>query len=217
MHELPTHIPVEAPANPAPVVIDSGRNRRVALMAAGGFVFMLGMSFASVPLYDLFCRVTGYGGTTQVATKAPDRVTDRVFTVRFDANVAAGLGWRFEPEASEITLRAGEVKTVGYRVRNIQSQASTGIASFNVTPEQTGMYFNKIACFCFTEQTLQPGETRAEEVVFFIDPAMSEDKTLDSIQTITLSYTFFPVKTNPRPLADGGSYISPPAQAPVRQ
>jgi len=202
MQELHAPSPAEAPASPAPIVIDSGRNRRVALMATGGFVFMLGMSFASVPLYDLFCRVTGYGGTTQVAT---------------NANVAAGLGWRFEPETSEITLRAGEVKTVGYRVRNISAQASTGIASFNVTPEQTGMYFNKIACFCFTEQTLQPGETRAEEVVFFIDPAMSEDKTLDSIQTITLSYTFFPVKTNPRPLADGGSYISPPAQAPVRQ
>jgi cytochrome c oxidase assembly protein subunit 11 len=204
-------------AQPAPVTIHAGKNRRVAFITFGGFLFMLGMSFASVPLYDLFCRVTGYGGTTQVATKAPDMVTNRVFTIRFDANVAAGLGWRFEPEAGEITIRAGEVKTVGYRVRNLKPEASTGIASYNVTPEQTGMYFNKIACFCFTEQTLQPGETRAEEVVFFIDPAISQDKSLDHIQTITLSYTFFPVKTSQRPLADGGSLVSPPAQSPVRQ
>jgi len=186
------------------VLPDSRRNWRVAGLAFGGALFMLGLSFAAVPLYDLFCRTTGYGGTTQVAAKAPERVSERVFTVRLDANVASGLGWRFEPEVESITLRAGEVKTVGFRVRNIRNEASTGIASYNVTPEQSGLYFNKIACFCFNELTLKPGEVRAEEVVFFIDPDMSKDKTLDFIETITLSYTFFPAKPASRPLADAG-------------
>lgn len=203
-----THSPL-----PAPVVIDPRRNRRVAAYVAAGFFVMLGASFAAVPLYDLFCRTTGYGGTPMVASKAPDKITDRVFTIRFDANVAAGLGWKFEPEQSEITIRAGEVKTVGYTLRNPRAESSTGIASFNVTPEQTGAYFNKIACFCFSEQTLKPGESRSEEVVFFIDPEISKEKTLDSIHTITLSYTFFPAKSGGKPLADAGQLTG--AQAPV--
>lgn len=191
-------------AEPDPVVIDPARNRRVAGIVVGTVLFMLGASYAAVPLYDLFCRTTGFGGTPMVASRAPDMVGERVFTVRFDANVAPGLGWRFEPEVSSVTLRVGEVKTVGYRVVNTRDVPTTGIASFNVTPEQTGAFFNKIACFCFTEQTLAPGEARMEEVVFFIDPAISQEAELASIEQITLSYTFFPAKNAVKPLASAG-------------
>jgi len=191
-------------AAPAPVVIDPARNRRVASYVVAGFFVMLGASYAAVPLYDLFCRTTGYGGTPMVASRAPDRISDREFVIRFDANVAAGLGWRFEPEVGEIRIRAGEVKTVGYTLRNLRAEPTVGIASYNVTPEQTGGYFNKIACFCFTEQTLAAGEARTEEVVFFVDPDIAKDKELENIKTITLSYTFFPAKSGAKPLADAG-------------
>jgi cytochrome c oxidase assembly protein subunit 11 len=200
---------------PQPVVIDPRRNLRVAGLALGGTLFMLGMSFAAVPLYDMFCRVTGFGGTTQVATKAPDRVEDRLFTVRFDANVAAGLGWRFEPEVTEITIRAGEVKTVGYSVRNLRSETSTAVASYNVTPDRMGPWFNKLACFCFTDITLKPGESRSEEVVFFIDPAIVKEKELEGLHSVTLSYTFFPSKNPAKPVADAGA--SSAASAKMQQ
>lgn len=198
---------------PPPVVIDEARNRRVAAYVVLTFCVMLGASFAAVPLYDLFCRMTGFGGTTMVATKAPDTISNRVFKIRFDANVAAGLNWRFEPETTEITIRAGEVKTVGYTLRNRGDVPTTGIASYNVAPDQTGAYFNKIACFCFTEQTLQPGEARTEEVVFFVDPEISKNRELDEIHTITLSYTFFPSKNAAKPLADAGQLTGTPAAA----
>jgi cytochrome c oxidase assembly protein subunit 11 len=202
---------------PPPIVIDPARNRRVASYVVTGFCVMLGASFAAVPLYDLFCRTTGYGGTTMVASQAPDRISERVFRIRFDANVAAGLNWRFEPEVPEIMIRAGEVKTVSYTLRNPGLQPTIGIASYNVTPDQTGAYFNKIACFCFTEQTLQPGEARTEEVVFFVDPDIAKNRELDGIQTITLSYTFFPSKSPAKPVADASQRIVSPEQsgAPV--
>jgi cytochrome c oxidase assembly protein subunit 11 len=202
-------MPMDDRRAPQPVTIDRKRNLRVAGFAAGGFLFMLGMSFAAVPLYDMFCRVTGFGGTTQVATKAPDRVVDRLFTVRFDANVAAGLGWRFEPEVAEITIKAGEVRTVGYTVRNLRSETATAIASYNVTPDRMGPWFNKLACFCFTDITLKPGEARSEEVVFFIDPAIVKEKELEGLHTVTLSYTFFPSKNPARPVADAGAASVP--------
>ncbi|KAF0230337.1 MAG: cytochrome c oxidase assembly protein subunit [Beijerinckiaceae bacterium] len=198
---------------PAPVVVDDARNIRVAGYVVAGFLFMLGASYAAVPLYDLFCRTTGYGGTPMVASRAPDRISDRVFTIRFDANVAAGLGWRFEAETSEISIRAGEVKTVAYTLRNPRAEPTTGIASYNVTPEQTGGYFNKIACFCFTEQTLGAGQSRTEEVVFFIDPDITKVRELDHIHTITLSYTFFPAKSAAKPLADAGQLTGPRVSA----
>jgi cytochrome c oxidase assembly protein subunit 11 len=197
---------------PAAPVIDPRRNARVAGLVLGGTLFMLGMSFAAVPLYDLFCRVTGYGGTTQVAMKAPDRVSERHFTIRFDANVAPGLGWRFEPEFGTVSVRGGEVKTVSYTVRNLTDRAVTGIASYNVTPDQAGGWFNKIACFCFNEITLQPGEARTEEVVFFVDPEISKEKSLDHLQMITLSYTFFPVKSASKPVADARILTEPTAR-----
>lgn len=167
------------------------KNRVVAFTASGVFLFMLGMSFAAVPLYDMFCRATGYGGTPMVATRAPDRISEREFTIRLDSNVAPGLGWVFQPEVESLTIRAGEVKTVSYTLRNPRSSAAIGIASYNVSPDKTGAYFNKIACFCFTEQKLQPGEAAELPVLFYVDPAIAKDHSLDHIDTITLSYTFF--------------------------
>lgn len=184
-------------------------NRRVATIAAGGFFFMLGLSFAAVPLYDLFCRVTGYGGTTQVATKAPARITKREIAVRLDANVVPGLGWRFTPELSAVTVKTGEVRTVSYTIRNMSDRSTTGIASYNVTPDQMGAWFSKISCFCFTEITLQPGESRVEEVTFFVDPEMETNRELDAIHTLTLSYTFFPSKSGSKPLADASTVMKP--------
>jgi len=174
---------------------------RVAGITAGGALLMLGLSFAAVPLYDLFCRATGYDGTPRIVTSAPANTGDRIVTVRFDANVANGLMWRFEPEVGSIALRTGEVATVSYKITNNGPTASTAIASYNVTPELAGSYFSKIACFCFTEQTLQPGETREEQVVFFVDPDIARDAQAESLHTITLSYTFFPSKTTPQPVA----------------
>lgn len=195
-----------APQPPGPA---GRRNALVALMVAGGFFFMFGLSFAAVPLYDMFCRLTGYGGTPMVASQAPAAVSDRVFTIRLDANVAPGLGWRFEPEVETLSLRAGEVRTVSYRLVNRRNVATTGIASYNVSPDLAGAWFNKIACFCFTEITLKPGEARSEEVTFFIDPEIAGEKTLDALATITLSYTFFPARSGAKPLAAAGSLTAP--------
>jgi cytochrome c oxidase assembly protein subunit 11 len=185
-------------------VIPPGRGARdlkVALASGGFALFMLGMAFAAVPLYDWFCRVTGFGGTTMVATSTPTAVGERMIKVRFDANIAPGLPWRFTPEVAAIELRTGETRTVSYTVAAVGDRSSVGIASYNVTPEIAGQYFNKIACFCFTDQELKPGERREEPVVFFIDPAIEKDPNLRHVHTITLSYTFHPSKTPPRPEA----------------
>ncbi|CAN1489698.1 COX11 Cytochrome oxidase assembly factor [Rhabdaerophilaceae bacterium] len=201
--------PVSHPPHAVSGVVDHRRNARVAGYVLGATFFMLGMSFAAVPLYDIFCRMTGYGGTTQVAKQAPATVTSREFRIQFDANVAPGLGLRFEPEVAYTSVKAGEVRTVSYSVRNTLDRPVSAIASYNVTPDQSGAWFNKIACFCFTEIVLQPGESRTEEVVFFVDPAISKDRSMDFLQTITLSYTFFPVKSTSRPVADASSAIQP--------
>ncbi len=180
----------------------TARNRRVGWGVFGVILFMLVAAYAAVPLYDLFCRTTGFGGRPMVATSAPTTLDSRLFSVRFDANVAQGLPVRFFPEAESVLVRAGEVKTAFYRVENTASHPVTLIASFNVSPDQTGGFFNKITCFCFNEITLHPGEQRLEEVVFFIDPAISREAELASIHTITLSYTFFQAKTANKPLAE---------------
>jgi len=178
------------------------RNRNLALACAGVFVGMVGLAYASVPLYDLFCKVTGYEGTTQVATSADGvKVLDREITVRFDANVAPGLKWHFEPEVRSVTLKVGELGTVKFRAKNLTDVASTGRATYNVTPDAMGAYFSKIACFCFTEETLQPGEELEMGVTFYVDPAMVDDPDSASIRTVTLSYTFFPAVTPARPVA----------------
>ncbi len=162
---------------------------------------MVGASFAAVPFYNWFCRTTGFGGTTQVATHAPSEVLGRILTIRFDANVSPGLPWTFTPEQNEIKLHVGEVATVQYKVVNEAARTISAQASYNVTPGTAGAYFNKINCFCFTEQTMKPGETREMTVVFYVDPAIVKDHDQDYLNTITLSYTFYRLPDS-RPVAD---------------
>ena len=176
-----------APFQPAD---PSRRNRRVAVMLAGVAAGMVGLAFASVPLYQLFCQVTDFGGTTQVAADNPKGVITREMKVRFDVNVDRALNWTVTPPAA-ITDQIGKVDTVNYIATNHSDKPVTGQAIFNVVPEKAGIYFNKIECFCFTEQTLQPGETVEMPIVFFVDPDLDENHELDTIKEITLSYTFY--------------------------
>ena len=155
---------------------------------------MVGMAYAAVPLYSIFCQVTGYGGTTQAADEAPVDVISRKMTVRFDANVSGGLSWAFHPATKPVTMKIGETGEAQFEVSNLGNSASTGTATFNVTPAAAGIYFNKLECFCFTEQTVKAGETVSMPVIFFVDPDIDKDPDLKSIDTITLSYTFFPKK-----------------------
>lgn len=179
--------------------MDAQIRRRNARMMAGLFavvVAMVGLAFASVPLYSLFCRVTGFGGTTQRAEAAPGAVHDgpaagRVVTIRFNADVNGTLPWRFRPNQHDVKLVLGEQGFASYTAQNRGATPVTGTAVFNVTPDKAGLYFNKIQCFCFTEQTLEPGQSVDMPVVFFVDPAMATDPDLVDVGTITLSYTFF--------------------------
>ena len=189
---------MNAPASQTPEV--QRRHRRVAFAVTGVVMTMTGLSFASVPLYDLFCRMTGYGGTTQVATQGSATRGERMLTVRFDANVDRSLPWGFEPETPAVKVRTGETQTVFYKVTNRSDREWTATATYNVAPDQAGIYFTKISCFCFTEQTLQPGESMDMPVVFFLDPALEKEETLRRMHSVTLSYTFMTVK-NPSPLA----------------
>ena len=170
------------------------KNLRIAVTALGISVGMLGLAYASVPLYRIFCQVTGFGGTTQRADAAPQRATTTPISVRFDANTSSKLNWAFHAVQPTMTVKIGEQNMAYFRAKNISDEVLTGSAVFNVTPPTAGIYFNKIQCFCFTEQTLKPGESIDMPVVFFLDPAMVEDADLDEVSTITLSYTFFPVK-----------------------
>ena len=173
------------------------RNRRTVIGLLGVVAVMLALTAASVPLYRLFCQVTGYGGTTQVATEAPDAVGLPDIVVRFNADVSPELPWSFYPEIREIKLPIGETKTVLYRAINRSSATVTGTATFNVTPDAAGQFFDKLQCFCFTEQTLKPGEAVELAVRFFVDPKILEDADGRDISTITLSYTFFRAKDQP--------------------
>ena len=166
------------------------RNKRVAMAGLFFAAGMVGLAYASVPLYQLFCQVTGFGGTTQVAGDAPKGAIGRQMTVRFDSNVAGDLPWTVTP-AAHITDAIGKVDTVNFVATNTSDRAITGTAVFNVSPEKAGVYFNKIECFCFTEQTLQPGQTVDMPIVFFVDPELDENRELDTIKEITLSYTFY--------------------------
>lgn len=177
------------PKAPPPMV--SAANRKVAIVLAAFVVLMIGAAYAAVPLYQLFCQVTGFGGTTQRAEGNPKGVIARDMTVRFDANVDGGLDWTVTP-AQPVTGKIGTVETVVFRARNNSNRPVTGQAIFNVTPEQTGIYFNKMECFCFTEQTLKPGETVDMPVTFFVDPDIAKNGDLDTVKNITLSYTFYP-------------------------
>lgn len=167
------------------------RNKKTMLYCVGAVFAMIGMSYAAVPLYDLFCRVTGYGGTTQLAETVPDQVHDRVITVRFDSMTNSHLPWRFNPAQREMEIRVGETGLAFYRAENIGDETSWGTATFNVTPQKAGQYFAKTQCFCFTEQALEPGQDIEMPVTFFVDPDILEDENLDDVNTITLSYTFF--------------------------
>ena len=187
------------PKTPAPPL---RRDILVAFCCGGLVAVMIGLSFAAVPLYSWFCRTTGYGGTTQVAKSPPQQVSDRTITVRFDSNVAAGLPWRFEPEQRTIGVKLGQVVTVYYSVTNQAARVTAGQAGYNVSPPNVGIYFEKIICFCFTEQTMKPGERRDMAVVFYVDPKLAEDSEQDKVDLITLSYTFYPVHVPDQAVAD---------------
>ncbi|TCD13469.1 cytochrome c oxidase assembly protein [Oricola cellulosilytica] len=178
-------------------------NTAIAIACLAFFSGMIGLAYASVPLYQLFCQVTGYGGTTQRTQQASAQVLDETINVRFDANTN-GIGWEFKPKQRQVQVKIGETVQIAYEARNFGSAPSTGTATFNVTPQAAGAYFNKIECFCFTETTLGPGESLDMPVVFFIDPEIVDAPELKNIKTITLSYTFFPVD-DPQPVAQSGA------------
>ena len=182
-----------------------GRDALVASICGFVVVLMVGASYAAVPFYNWFCRATGFNGTTQVATSAPSGAPlERTVAVRFDSNVAGGLPWKFEPEQTEIEVKIGQVVTVFYTVTNQSARTTSAQAAYNVAPLTVGSYFQKINCFCFTDQTLGPGEKREMPVVFYVDPALVADSENDSLNTITLSYTFYPVRDPaPKPVAAG--------------
>jgi len=168
-------------------------NRRIAISLGALVLVMVGLSYASVPLYDLFCRVTGYGGTTQVAdAKSNQIVMGHPIAVRFDANVNPALNWKFIPLESKVMVNPGEEIVVNYRATNLGTFPSTGTSTFNVTPVKAGPFFMKLDCFCFIEQTLQPGQSVDMPVRFFVDPEIVVDKNARDISEIILSYTFFP-------------------------
>ncbi len=167
------------------------RNAATVLLSLGIVAAMVGLSYASVPLYRLFCQVTGYQGTTRTALKAPDAASGATITVRLDANLNSTLPWSFAPVTPEVTLALGESATALYRVKNLSDRPTVGSATFNVTPFDSGQYFNKIQCFCFTEHALKPGESAELPVTFFVDPKIRDNPNTADIQTITLSYTFF--------------------------
>lgn len=173
--------------------------RRNGLVAGGAAVAvfgMLGLSFAAVPLYDAFCRITGFGGTTQVAAGTTGEVLDRTVSVRFTADADRGLPWEFSAEQREVSVKVGEPSLVRYTATNTSDRPVVGQAVYNVNPPKTGAYFNKIECFCFDEQVLMPGESVEFPVYFFLDPAMDADRGLDDVETVTLSYTFYPAKSD---------------------
>jgi len=175
-----------------PPVRKSGNLGRTAAFCAVFCAAMLGMAFAAVPLYKIFCQATGYGGTTRRAAQAPDAAIARKVIVRFDANIGNDLGWSFRPLQREMTVRLGQVAEAKFVAENRSGRTGTALATFNVSPGEVGSYFDKISCFCFTTQTLATGETRTLSVVFFVDPALVADHDLDLVDTITLSYAFLP-------------------------
>jgi cytochrome c oxidase assembly protein subunit 11 len=180
---------------PQPQPESSGTRRDVIVAAScGAFVaLMVGAAYAAVPFYNWFCRTTGYAGTPQVSKVAPTETLARKLTVRFDANVTGGLPWKFEPEQNSVDLKIGQVATIYYRVTNQSARATTGQAAYNVSPPTVGAYFTKINCFCFTQQSMKPGESRDMAVVFYVDSALVKDSDQDDLNSITLSYTFYPV------------------------
>lgn len=193
----------------APLPDDAGRrNTRTGLMAFAFALAMLGLGYASVPLYRLFCQVTGFGGTTMTATesdaaRAAAMATGETISIRFDASAAMGMPWTFRPAQATDTVTIGERDIATYIARNDSDQPITGMATFNVEPEQAGKYFNKIQCFCFTEQTLQPGQEVTMPVLYYVDPAALDDPNMKGVEQITLSYTFHRAKDPATPASSG--------------
>lgn len=170
-----------------------GRDNAVALACVATVVFMTGAAFAAVPLYKLYCQVTGYGGTTQRVIEPSHAMFDRTVTVRFDANVTPGMKWKFEPMQKTLDVKLGENALAFYKATNYSDHTITGTAAFNVAPDVAGAHFNKVQCFCFKEQTLAPGETVEMPVSFFVGPDIASDPDAAHLTQITLSYTFYPV------------------------
>ncbi len=202
----------------APATAAKRRNARTGVVLGGIAIGMVGLSFASVPLYQLLCQVTGFGGTTQVAEAAPGAAAERVIKVRFNADIGPGLPWYFKPVQREIALKVGESGLAYFRARNLADFAVTGTSTFNVTPLKAGRYFNKVQCFCFTEQRLEAGQELDMAVSFFVDPEILSDRNLDEVRTITLSYTFFRApgdrETEPAGAGRGGQQQSSAAGRP---
>jgi len=185
----------EQPPSPQPPAAPRRGSRRTAIVMAVVPAVMLGASFAAVPLYRIFCKATGFAGTPLVATQAPTRSLGQMVVVRFDANVAPGLNWDFAPETPFVHMRLGETRTVEFRVTNNGDRPAVAVASFNIQPDLAAQYFNKLSCFCFDETVLKPHETRDLPVVFFVDPALAKDKDINTLSSLSLSYTFFASKT----------------------
>ena len=174
-------------------------NSRIVVMCIAMVLGMGGLAYASVPLYQLFCQVTGYGGTTQqVDAQAADGVSiiDRDINIRFDANTASVLNWEFEPQQREVSIKMGEKMIINYVAKNLSDKPIVGMATFNVTPQAAGVFFNKIECFCFTDTYIEPGQKLDMPVVFYVDPEMDQEKAMKALNTITLSYTFYESETS---------------------
>lgn len=167
------------------------KNRRVFTFVISGVFAMVGLAFAAVPLYDLFCRVTGYGGTTQVSQTGADRILERKIQVQFNSDTHRDMPWTFKPDQRAVAVQLGQDALISYSALNPTNRPVTGTAIYNVTPQKVGKYFHKTQCFCFDRQTLRPGQDITMPVVFYIDPDMDDDPAMDDVTSITLSYTFF--------------------------
>ena len=174
-------------------------NNKILMILSGVGVAMLGLGFASDPLYDTFCKVTGYGGTPKIAEDNLSEIIDRTVTVEFDSNVSGQLPWEFRADQRRMDVKLGQSGLAYYTIENISKKPVTGVANFNVMPIKAAPFFIKTDCFCFEEQTIQPGETLTLPVIFFVDPQMDEDKRLNEVKSITLSYTFFPAEEGTMP------------------
>ncbi|HTE80871.1 MAG TPA: cytochrome c oxidase assembly protein [Reyranella sp.] len=180
-------------------------NARLAWRLVAVVGSMLGLAYAAVPLYEAFCKATGFNGTPLVAQEGERPIVARTVQVRFDSNVDPNLSWRFEPLQREVKVQLGEEKLVHFRATNVSQRPIVGTATYNVTPERSAGWFNKVQCFCFTEQLLQPGQSVDMPVVFFVDAEMAKDRRYDDIRTITLSYTFYEAKTERAKTLLGGT------------
>jgi cytochrome c oxidase assembly protein subunit 11 len=191
------------------------RNGTTVTLLAAVVCGMVGLSFASVPLYRLFCQATGFGGTTQRAASAPGPVADALVTVRFDAATSPELGWEFRPLETAVKVHPGEQREVFFRATNRTSETVTGTATYNVTPTKTGIYFDKLQCFCFNAQQLGPGESRDMGVVFFVDPDLLTDPGTSDVRTITLSYTMFRAPQSESPAEKPNAAANSPEKSAV--